>query len=307
MNFDLNINNYNFNEILQLFDLNVGTEISVENLRTAKSKVLSMHPDKSKLSSEYFIFYKRAFEFIFHYYQSQPTVKMNSIIDNNDIKYDTNCDTRRIKEIKKQLNKIDKTQFNKYFNDLYNANMIDNEQLKKREERNSWFTELSSQNSDVNAHKSTNVNTCIEEFKKIKTEEQICKYNGIQCDNHTFGSMIYDNDEENDSYIYCDPSSKLLFDDLRKVHKNESVFNIEVMSTEIEANHLNCDELRSQRFIDVNTKQTTEEMQEYSKCLDKKNIYNKKLILQKQNDVIKSEEYSKLNDRLISRFMRISN
>ena len=48
MIFDLNINNYNFNEIQQLFNLEFDSEISHEDLKSAKSKVLSMHPDKSK-------------------------------------------------------------------------------------------------------------------------------------------------------------------------------------------------------------------------------------------------------------------
>ena len=69
MNFNLEIRSYSFKEILQLFDLNDNQEISIQDMKKAKVKVLSMHPDKLKLSSRYFIFYKKAYEIIAQYYQ----------------------------------------------------------------------------------------------------------------------------------------------------------------------------------------------------------------------------------------------
>ena len=127
----------------------------------------------------------------------------------------------------------------------YNENMIDKEQIKKRVERNRWFEESLPQTAKVQMSK--NVNNCIEEFKRRNVGGQICKYSEIQSNNHASGSKIYDDDDvddENNTYIYCNPSSKLLFDDLRKVHKNESVFNIDVMSNEQEPLYKNCDDLR---------------------------------------------------------------
>jgi hypothetical protein len=309
MIFDLNVNNYNFNEIQQLFNLELDSEISHEDLKSAKSKVLSMHPDKSKLSSKYFIFYKKAFEILVQYYQSQPNVKIKAVIDDIEVMYDTDNDGRRANEIKKQLEKMDKSQFSKYFNDLYNENMIDKEKLKKRVERNRWFEESLPQTTNVQMSK--NINNCIEEFKRRNIGGQICKHSEIQSDNHASGSKIYDDDDddddENNSYIYCNPSGKLLFDDLRKVHKNESVFNIDVMSNKQEPLYKNCDDLRSQRVIDENREQTINEFHEYSKVVDKNNIYNRKLIKQKQSDIIKNEEYLKINEQIISKFIRISN
>jgi hypothetical protein len=79
------------------------------------------------------------------------------------------------------------------------------------------------------------------------------------------------------------------------------------MSNEQEPLYKNCDDLRSQRIIDENREQTINEIHEYSNCLDKKNIYNRQLINQKQNDIIKNEKYSKMNEQIISKFIRISN
>lgn len=50
MNFNLEIKNYSFKEILKLFEMNDGQDISIEDMKKAKMKVLSMHPDKLKLS-----------------------------------------------------------------------------------------------------------------------------------------------------------------------------------------------------------------------------------------------------------------
>ena len=50
MNFNLDIKNYSFKEILKLFDLNDNQVITTQDMKKAKMKVLSMHPDKLKLS-----------------------------------------------------------------------------------------------------------------------------------------------------------------------------------------------------------------------------------------------------------------
>ena len=56
---NLNIHMYSLAEILNLFDLDY--EFDVEGLKRAKKKVLMLHPDKSKLDPEYFLFYKKAY------------------------------------------------------------------------------------------------------------------------------------------------------------------------------------------------------------------------------------------------------
>ena len=66
---NLNIHQYSFKELLELFDLS--NTISVEDLKRAKKKVLMTHPDKSRLPSEYFLFYKKAFEIIYSFYENK--------------------------------------------------------------------------------------------------------------------------------------------------------------------------------------------------------------------------------------------
>ena len=52
---DLDINNYELTDILNLFKLPV--MFDDKHLKQAKVTVLHMHPDKSKLPKEYFLFF----------------------------------------------------------------------------------------------------------------------------------------------------------------------------------------------------------------------------------------------------------
>ena len=56
---NLDIAMYSFKELLDLFNLSYN--ISIDELKQAKKRVLMTHPDKSKLGPEYFLFYKKAY------------------------------------------------------------------------------------------------------------------------------------------------------------------------------------------------------------------------------------------------------
>ena len=54
---DLNENNYNYQELLNLFSLDDNFNLS--DLKIARKKVLKLHPDKCNLNIKYFfIFYE---------------------------------------------------------------------------------------------------------------------------------------------------------------------------------------------------------------------------------------------------------
>ena len=64
---NLNIKMYSFQELLDLFKLS--SNITIEEMKRAKMMVLKMHPDKSRLPPDYFLFYKKAYEIIYQYYE----------------------------------------------------------------------------------------------------------------------------------------------------------------------------------------------------------------------------------------------
>lgn len=63
---DLNIDNYDLNDILKLFHIPIA--FNAEHLKSAKKVVLKMHPDKSRLDKEYFLFFTKAYRIIYQIY-----------------------------------------------------------------------------------------------------------------------------------------------------------------------------------------------------------------------------------------------
>ena len=60
MDIDLNEDNYDYQELLDLFNLQ--SNFTYEDLKIAKKKVLMLHPDKSFLDKKYFIFFLKMYE-----------------------------------------------------------------------------------------------------------------------------------------------------------------------------------------------------------------------------------------------------
>ena len=59
---DLNIHNYDLNDLLNLFKLPY--HFTEEHLRDAKKTVLKTHPDKSRLDRKYFLFFSKAYKYL---------------------------------------------------------------------------------------------------------------------------------------------------------------------------------------------------------------------------------------------------
>ena len=62
MEIDLELDNYNLQDLLTLF--NLSNNFDQVDLKQAKRCVLQLHPDKSGLDKEYFLFYCKAFRMI---------------------------------------------------------------------------------------------------------------------------------------------------------------------------------------------------------------------------------------------------
>ncbi len=64
---DLNIDNYELQDILNLFKIPLA--FNEQDLKQAKLTVLQMHPDKSRLPKEYFLFFSKAYKMLFEIYK----------------------------------------------------------------------------------------------------------------------------------------------------------------------------------------------------------------------------------------------
>ena len=116
---NLNIQSYSLDEMLGLFELD-SYDISIENLKAAKRKVLMLHPDKSKLDAKYFLFYKKAFDVIVQFYDNQN--RQNRSIQPKDVAYDPDYnsqDTNTTKHITKNVQEMNSDNFQDKFNELF--------------------------------------------------------------------------------------------------------------------------------------------------------------------------------------------
>jgi len=222
-NHNLEISTYSLNDILELFNLTYN--ISLNDLKNAKKIVLMTHPDKSKLGPEYFLFYKKAFDIVLRFYEQQQ--KENKEVPKEEIKYsiDNNStfDKNTNKRISTAINKMSKEEFNMKFNKIFDENMA----KKQDETKNAWFKE---DGPSIVIDDTVTKQNMGEMFEKVKTKQSttiLSQYKGVENLYVGGGSRLYEDLEDNtDEYVSCDPFSKLKFDDLRKVHKDQTVLAV---------------------------------------------------------------------------------
>ena len=220
MNHQLDIHGYSLDEIFNLFKIPSKTHITTEHIKQAKKITLQMHPDKSMLPHDYFMFYKKAFEIVVSYYETQQ--KTSQIVPTEkELEYEHLEENINEKEIAKQIQKISaEKSFHKKFNALFEENMKE----KVDTSQNEWFTREDPLFTNTNIKSVSQMNETLEKIKE-KTQSMSI-YRGIQTLNSSSnGSNLYEDDSKED-YISSDPFSKLKYDDLRKVHKDQTVFSI---------------------------------------------------------------------------------
>tara|TARA_B100000524_G_scaffold348475_1_gene253273 strand:+ start:5459 stop:6355 length:897 start_codon:yes stop_codon:yes gene_type:complete len=122
-NLDLDINNYELQDIFNLFKIN-GKFTELE-LKECKKKVLMSHPDKSKLPKEYFLFFLKAYKILYQIF----IFKSNS---NKDISIEYKSILKEETETslvdKKSIDKfIQNDNFNENFNKIFEKHNTKNE------------------------------------------------------------------------------------------------------------------------------------------------------------------------------------
>lgn len=218
---NLDINTYSLEEIFGLFDLNYN--LTEDSMRAAKKKVLMIHPDKSRLPANYFLFYKQAYEVVLNIYKQKskfngdsksaqqqytPDVEQHASIGNNGSPHvDAN---------------ISKKFSNSKFNELYDQNMV----RKTDTSRFDWFKQDEPVIDDF-SKRQVNPKNMGSELEAIKQKQAALQvYKGVQEMQSGGGTSYFEDDGESNEYVACDVFSKLKFDDLRKVHKDQTVFAV---------------------------------------------------------------------------------
>jgi len=199
---DLDINNYELNDLLELFNLK--TIYDLEDLKTAKKIVLKMHPDKSKLLPEYFLFYCKAYKRLCSLY----LIKNKNLQKIEETEYTKDID----ESIKNVLDKNIFLQENKNFNKTFNE-MFEKNNIKEKQGYGEWLKDTYEHDNKIEFDNNISWDDKINIKKKeMKT---LVKYNGV--DNlffNTSASFIDDEVINNNSDLF----SSLTYQDLKQAH-----------------------------------------------------------------------------------------
>ena len=125
MSVDLDINNYNLEDILNLFKIPVNFD--EQDLKRAKQVVLKTHPDKSGLDSKYFLFYSKAYKMLYSVWDFRKKGDVNKASSNTNYENVDKFSEEDKKKILDNLFKSDNTKtkfktnsdFNNWFNEQF--------------------------------------------------------------------------------------------------------------------------------------------------------------------------------------------
>ena len=292
---NLDIHMYNFNEILEMFGLS--TSITIDDLKRAKMILLKTHPDKSGLSPDYFLFYKKAFDIVVEYFNENQ--KTSQVVPQKNPDYIPLSSSN--KSIEKQVNtavgKMDKQEFQSKFNRLFEENM----QTTTDNKKNEWFTKDEPIYEVPHTNSAAGIGQAIDQIKR-KTNA-ITRYQGVEdLMIKSTGTALYD-DEDDGSYLSCDPFSKLKFDDLRKVHKDQTVFAVQESDIKNRIQYKSQDELKTARNMDALTPLEKEKAERILK--EREQIKREQMLAKQHQSNLQTMEYEKKNQSVLSSFLRL--
>ena len=204
-NFDLNIDNYDLEDLLNLFHLNY--EFDENELKTAKTVALKTHPDKSGLNKEVFLFFMKAYKMIESIYEfklKRAKCARNTSYENEKMESDKKT------LLLKKLDGMKAKDFNTWFNKMFEKVKVSDDDVDSGYGK--WFKS----DEDVNEETVTNKRDMEAVFNKKKAaSRELVLHKGVNEMVHGGGyDLTRSKPEEYSSDIF----SKLQYDDLRKAH-----------------------------------------------------------------------------------------
>tara|TARA_A200000113_G_scaffold219447_1_gene228211 strand:+ start:2206 stop:3075 length:870 start_codon:yes stop_codon:yes gene_type:complete len=206
---DFDIANYNLDDLLGLFELPYN--FSQEDLKKARNVVVKVHPDKSGLDKEYFIFFKKAYDLLvqLHGFRSKT--------ESNDTLKKQTYTVERDEEKEQLLSKIKgKKNFHKWFNEMFEKT-VNPKTL--RQGHGDWLKS----DSDIDTRETTLMGMG-QAFERKKTEvKSLVLHQGVKEINGEGGVGSLLDDSEIESYEDTKLFSKMRYDDVRQAHTNTVV------------------------------------------------------------------------------------
>jgi hypothetical protein len=303
---NLDINSYSLDDLLNLFELDYN--LSTDDMLRAKRKVLMMHPDKSKLPSTYFLFYKKAYEILLDIHRSKnkmtqnaptvytPEITHNNLGSNNSGK--TEIDKTQIQKIMEK----NKGDFNKVFNEEFDKNIA----KKVNTEHYAWFSQ---ETPDEFAGKKISKGNMAEAIESVKKKQQaLAVYQGVKPMKFSGGQSVYDDDDEeynkDGNYIECDVFSKFKFEDIRKVHRDQTVISVSERDYDSMPKYANVEQYAKTRGsnVEVGSKADGDALLAKMYEDERKNIMRKQ-----QRDLLLQRANEEKQQNFLSSFLRLGN
>ena len=276
MNVDLNIDNYNLDDLLKLFKLKY--EFTEEDLKNTKKQVLKTHPDKSDLDKKYFLFFTKAYKMIMQIYyfrgkKEKRVVNREYVTDDKDhLELVKSLDGKSIKD------------FNTWFNKMFDSVKVMDDESDKG--YGDWLKE------EVEDGKKVHLKDFDAEFNKKKKE---CRELVLRDSVHEIDNM--DGTNLSREKISCYNSkifSKLGYEDVKKAH-TETVVPVTREDFELKKKFNSVEEYIKHRGKDGGKPLSMEESRKY---LNNKELESNKVNMGRAYNLLKrDEELERVNEK----------
>ena len=197
---DLNLENYDLNDLLALFKLEF--DFNEDDLKRVKKTVMQTHPDKSQLDKKYFLFFSSAYKIIFSIYEFRHKSSKKQSTE-----YTVEKDEEKellLKSLQKKPN------FNKIFNELFEKHRIKDDENETG--YGDWFK--SDENMD---DRTTTLNQMNATFEQKKREvKELIPYKDVEEMGQS--SNQFDLTRDKPEYYTSALFSSLQYEDLKKAH-----------------------------------------------------------------------------------------
>jgi hypothetical protein len=329
---DLDIRNYELTDILNLFKLPL--LFNDKHLKQAKITVLQMHPDKSQLPKEYFLFFTKAYKMLYEIYKVRyPDAKKykedkfsyTAVIDRelnqNKAKTAHNEEDREYhkteEEAYKKIQKMDASKFNKWFNEKFEKFRLHDEEQDNGYE--AWFRGVSNDGDGDDDKGGVELNEPEElggtwsernariERKKaeLRNKMALIQRNEIQTANSSGGGGYYGLGREAPQEYSSGLFSSLQYEDLKKAH-TESVIPVTMEDYDNKKKYSSINEMQMFRDIERSNYNYSKEYQ--TTRLDKETALQVEEDMKRAYRLAKQDEIGRdINKRFSSEFYQLTN
>ena len=328
MDLDLDINNYELTDILNLFKLPV--MFDDKHLKQAKVTVLRMHPDKSNLPKEYFLFFTKAYKILYEIYKVRfPDAKkykedkfsytaiIERELNQNKSKTAHSAEDREYhkseEEAYKKIQKMDASKFNTWFNEKFDKFRLHDEEQDNGYE--DWFRGVSKEGDEENevyepqemGGSWAERNAKIEQKKaKLRNKMALIQHNEIQTANSSGGGGGYyglgrEAPQEYSSGLF----SSLQYEDLKKAH-TESVIPVTLEDYDNRKKYTSTNEM--QMFRDIERSKYDYSKESQTTRLDRETALQVEQDMKRVYRLAKQDEnVREINKRFSSEFHQLTN